>query len=183
MRLSLVRHAAVTVRPGSLPQHWRLSPEGRAAGEALASAPHWAGLATVYTSPEPKALATTQRLAAPHGSPIKIEAGMREVSRPAEMYDDYPAIVRRFFAGERIDGWEEAQRRVAASIDVLIAQSGGEDVAAVSHGLALTLYLVGLLGLGEGAAFDAWSAIRLPTSRCSIRRPAAWCSGSERTPR
>ncbi|MCH7811727.1 MAG: histidine phosphatase family protein [Chloroflexi bacterium] len=165
MRLSLVRHAAVTVRPGSLPQHWRLSPEGRAAAEALAGAPHWAGLTTVYTSPEPKALATAQRLAAPHGSPVRIEAGLREVSRPAAMYDDYPAIVRRFLAGERIDGWEsreEAQRRVEAGIDALVAQSNGEDVAAVSHGLALTLYIAGLLGLGESAAFDLWSAMRFP---------------------
>lgn len=165
MRLYLVRHAAVTVRPGSAPRHWGLSPEGRAAAQTLAGAPHWAGLAAVYSSPEPKAAGTAQRLAAPHGLPIRIEAGLREVSRPAVLYDDYPAIVRRFLAGERLDGWEgreEAQGRVAAAIDALVARSGDEDVAAVSHGLVLTLYLARLLGLEESASFDIWSALRHP---------------------
>ncbi len=38
----------------------------------------------------------------------------------------------------------------------------GRDVAVVSHGLALTVYLAGLLDLDAAAAYELWSGIRFP---------------------
>lgn len=165
MLLYLVRHAAVTVRPEEPARRWHLSQEGRAAADALSSAHPWPDLSIIYTSAEPKAIATAQRIAAPHGLPVSIERDLREVSRPATMYNDYPAVVRRYLAGAGMEGWEprvEAQRRVRLCVDAIVARHRDGDVAIVSHGLALTLYLSDALSLAEDAAVNLWSSARFP---------------------
>lgn len=162
MRLFLVRHAAVSVRPEQPAAQWHLSPEGRTEAEALAAAEHWSSIATVYSSPEPKAMATAQRIAARHGLRVQIEIDLREVDRP---WADagYREQVRRYLAGGAIDGWEPrdgALARVRGCIDAIA--SGGEGAAIVSHGIALTLYVADLLGLDGGSAFELWSSMSFP---------------------
>ena len=162
MLLYLVRHAAVTFRPDRPSAHWHLSPEGRAAAESLAEEPYWPQLAVVYTSPEPKAVATAQRIAAPHGLAIRIEDDLREVARPY-VGDGYEGLAQRYLAGEALDDWEprtEALARVRACIESIVAR--GEDAAAVSHGLALTLYLGDLLELDADASCALWRSTRFP---------------------
>ena len=162
MRLYLVRHAAVTVRADRPSAHWRLSPEGRAAIELLAEEPYWQSLAIVYTSPEPKAVATAQRIAAPHGLAIRIERDLREVERPWAG-EGYAELAQRYLAGDGINGWEpndEALARVRACVDGIVAR--GEDAAAVSHGLALTLYLSDLLDLDAGGSYALWRSMHFP---------------------
>jgi broad specificity phosphatase PhoE len=164
VRLYLVRHAAVTVRADMPPAQWHLSPEGRTAAEALGAEPFWADVTAIASSTEPKAVGTAQRIAAPHGLPLRIEPDLREVARPWAGAG-YRELVRRYFAGEALDGWEpreQASARVRACIDRVVAASAGRDTAVVFHGLALTLYLAGLLGLDSGAAYDFWSDLRFP---------------------
>ena len=72
MRLYLVRHSGVTVRPERPGAEWHLSQEGRAAADALADEQHWTELDAIHTSPEPKASSTAPRIAAPHSLPIRI---------------------------------------------------------------------------------------------------------------
>jgi broad specificity phosphatase PhoE len=162
VRLYLVRHGAVTVREEQPSAQWHLSAEGRAAVESLAGEPFWASLAIVYSSPEPKAVATAQRLAGPHKLALRIERDLREVERPwvAEGYED---VARRYLDGEAIAGWEaraDALDRVRKCIDGIVAQ--GEDTAVVSHGLALTLYLQDMLDLDAEASNALWRSIRFP---------------------
>lgn len=162
MRLYLVRHAAVTVRPELPSAQWHLSPEGRAAAEALAEAEYFASLATVYSSPKPKAVAIAQRIAARHGLRLQIERDLHEIDRPWTD-ESYREQVRRYLASETVDGWEArdgALARVRGCIDAIV--SSGEDAAVVSHGLALTLYLADLLGLDGGSAFELWSKMSFP---------------------
>ena len=165
MRLYLVRHAAVTVRPEQLPEQWHLSAAGRAGAEALAEQSIWEGLAATHTSPEPKAVATAQRIAAQHGLPIVIARGLREVGgRTYTAPDQHRELVRRYLAGEVVDSWERrdvALERVRSSIE-RIAAAGKDDVAVVSHGLVLTLYVSELLGLGGAAADELQARLRLP---------------------
>ncbi len=166
MRLYLVRHSDVTVRPERPGAEWHLSQDGRAAADALADDPHWAGLVSIYTSPEPKASSTAQRIAARHGLPIRIERDLREVEgRRWTEQAEYRVQVRRYLAGEAVDRWEteqEVQRRVRASIEATMERHSGRDVAVVSHGLALTVYLAGLLDLDAAAAYELWAGIRFP---------------------
>ena len=162
MRLYLVRHAAVSVRPETPSRHWHLSPEGRAAAEALAREPYWPSIAIIYTSAEPKAVATAQRIAAPHELSIHIERALGEVERPWTN-DSYEELVRRYMAGEPVEGWEpraDALARVRSCVDAIVAK--GEDAAVVTHGIAITLYLSNLLDLDAVASYDLWRSIRFP---------------------
>lgn len=167
VRLSLVRHATVDVRPEQPGPRWHLSAQGRAEAEALAAEPYWQDLRVLFTSPEPKAVGTAQRIAAPHGLPIRIAADLREVEGRAwaGSADAYREQVQRYLRGEAIDSWEpkdRAQRRVRACIDGILADDSSSRVAVVSHGLILTLYLDDLLKLDGPAAYELWSAIRFP---------------------
>jgi broad specificity phosphatase PhoE len=165
VRLYVVRHAAVTIRRDvPLPQ-WHLSPEGRAAAEALAEEPYWAEIAALYTSAEPKAVGTAQRIAARHGLPIRIDPDLREVDGRTWVAEGYREQVRRYLAGEPVDGWEPreaALARVGSCIDGVVAANEGADVAVVSHGLVLTLCLAGLLDLDATASFELWTRLRFP---------------------
>lgn len=165
MRLHLVRHAAVTVRPNAAGPQWHLSPEGRAAAEALAEEPYWAELRGIHTSPEPKAVATAQRIAARHELSIRIEQDLREVENRGWVAEGYDDQVRRYLAGETIDSWERrdaALRRVRACIDGIAERHQGLEVGVVSHGLVLTLYLTDLLGLAAAASHELWAGMRFP---------------------
>ena len=113
----MVRHSGVTVRPERPGAEWHLSLQGRAAAEALADEQHWADLPAIHTSPEPKASSTAQRIAAPHGLPIRIERDLREVEGRRWVESGYEELVRRYLAGEAVGSWEaeqEVQRRVSA---------------------------------------------------------------------
>ncbi len=168
MRLYLVRHAAVAVDPARPGPEWHLSADGRAAADALATQHPWADVGVAYSSNEPKAIATAQRIVAPHGLPLRIDRELREVEGRrwveggAARYEEF---VRGYLAGDEPDGWEElgtVRERVTAAVDAALARHAGDDVAVVSHGLALTAYVSGLLGLNAAAAFEMWSAIRFP---------------------
>ncbi len=165
MRLYLVRHSGVTVRPERPGAEWHLSQEGRAAADALADDLHWADLPAIHTSPEPKASSTAQRIAASLGLPIRIEHDLREVEGRGWVESGYEKLVRRYLAGEDIESWEprqQVQRRVRASIEAIMERDTSRDVAVVTHGLALTVYLAGLLDLDAAAAYELWTGIGFP---------------------
>jgi broad specificity phosphatase PhoE len=174
VRLYLVRHAAVTVRPDVPGPYWHLSPEGRDGASALAEDPCWPHVAIICSSPEPKAVATAQRIAARHAKSIVIERDLHEVEGRAWTSGDYRAVVQRYLAGELIEGWEPrdaALDRMRSAVDAIAQRHPDEEVAVVSHGLVLTLWLAGLLGLDPVGTFDLWNRIRFPD--LAIIDPAA----------
>lgn len=165
MRLYLIRHGAVTVRPDRPGVGWHLSAEGRAKVETLAEQDHWAGLDGLFTSPEPKAAATAQRIAAPNELRIHIERDLREVENRSWVEEGYADQVRRYFAGEATGDWEKrgsALDRVRTCIGSIVQQGEGRDVGVVAHGLVLTLYVADLLELADESAFELWERIRFP---------------------
>ncbi len=162
--LYLVRHAKASVRPELPPAQWHLSPEGRADAEALAAEPRWAGLEMVYTSPEPKAAATAQRLAARHGLAIRFEPDLREVERDDWLDEGFDDATRRYLAGEAIPSWEPreiAAARITTCIDGIAARHEG-DVAVVSHGTALTLYVASFGDRDGVGGYELWSRLAMP---------------------
>jgi broad specificity phosphatase PhoE len=164
MRIFLVRHAAVTVREDRPSAQWHLSQEGRSGAQALACEQQWAALSGVHASSEPKAIATAQRIAAQHGRRIRIDRDLREVERPWEG-GDYRGLVRRYLAGEVLDRWEpqaQAGERVHQAISRVLDNAEERDVALVSHGLVLTIYLADLLGLDGDQAYHQWERIAFP---------------------
>jgi len=147
--LWLVRHAMVAPSADVPAPEWQLTAEGRADAEELAqSLPR---VARVISSPEPKAVGTAEPIARACGIAVEVDERLREVERPTGLHTDYQERVRSYLGGEPLDGWEPreaARARVAAALD------GLDDAVAVSHGLAISLYL--------GDDFDRWRALRFP---------------------
>jgi len=136
--LTLVRHAQTVIDPAVPNAEWVLSEQGRAAAAALALT------GPALSSSEPKAMETA-RLA---GLDAVVDDRLREASRPWS--DTYDADVERYLAGEPLPGWEPA----AAVIERMTAALDGFDGVAVSHGLAIALYL--------GLPFEEWRAMPFP---------------------
>ncbi len=167
MRLHLIRHAAVVVRPEQPSKDWHLSPEGRTATEGLASDADWTTLARLYTSSEPKAIATAQRIAMRNALPISIESALHEVERPwaGGDHQEYRELARSYLCGEPVDGWEPRETsatRIRASIETIVSAHSQADVGVVSHGLVLSLFLGALLGLDGRATAALWDGIAFP---------------------
>jgi probable phosphoglycerate mutase len=149
--LWLVRHAQVELDLGERPDRWRLSAEGRAAAEELAL--RLPRVATVVSSPEPKAVETAEPIARANAVELRLDERLREVWREASFptYEQHADAVRRYLAGEPIAGWEgraEAAARIGAAV------AGLDDAVVVTHGTVLALLL--------DLSFDQWQAIRLP---------------------
>jgi broad specificity phosphatase PhoE len=158
-RVFLIRHVEVELRDGVPPEEWLPTAAGLEAARRLAGEPFVSELALVATSPEPKAVATAEPLAAAAGVPLRVEHDLREVRRthqrvvPRETYVD---LVGRYLAGERIEDWESreaAAARFSAVVERLAAEAEGP-LAVVTHGLVLSLRL--------GYGLEDWSALRLP---------------------
>jgi broad specificity phosphatase PhoE len=149
--LWLVRHAPVELDLDRPAHTWELTPEGRADAEELAL--RLPPVSRVLSSPEPKAVATAEPIARAAGVELELDERLREVRRDANLpdYDAHRAAVRRYLAGEPVDGWEPRDEVVAR---VRAAVAGIDNAVVVSHGMALSL----LLGYG----FDEWNRIGLP---------------------
>lgn len=151
-RVYLIRHAHTEPRADVPSPEWGLTDEGRAAARELALRDGWLDLSLVASSPEPKARATAAPIAEAAALDLRLERDLREAGRPW-VDSDYPALARRYLAGEEILGWEpagEVRERMERAVRALSVEAGGA-LAVVSHGLALSL----LLGLSP----DEWEAM------------------------
>jgi broad specificity phosphatase PhoE len=118
----------------------------------------------VYSSAEPKAIATAQRIAMRNALPLRVEPDLGEAERPW-VDADYKAEARRYLSGEPLEGWEPrgaASARVTRAIDGILASHAQAGVAVVSHGLVLSLYLSALLALDGPKTVELWDSIGFP---------------------
>ncbi|MHB9144289.1 MAG: histidine phosphatase family protein [Symbiobacteriia bacterium] len=183
--LYLVRHAAPVQDFTQPPDRWLLSPEGEAQAEALSREPFWQSVRAVYTSPEPKALATVAPAARRYGLPLRAVDCLREVARPGgQRFDDYPNVVAQYLATPKgnLNGWEPNARvrgRIGACVWRLLDPEQNPDAAGpivvASHGLALTLLLATIQN--QAPSFALWQSMRQPdwakvevyTEGCMVR--------------
>ena len=90
---------------------------------------------------------------------------LRKVEGRTWVDDGYADLARGYLRGEQPDGWEaidDARARVRGCIDGMVERHEDVNVGVVSHGLALTLYLSGVLGLNGDDAVAIWDSIKLP---------------------
>jgi broad specificity phosphatase PhoE len=149
-----VTHPEVAVDPAVPVPLWGLSPAGRARMQAFAAAPEVAGVRSVWSSAETKAVEAATVLGDVLGLAPRIDEALHENDRSATGFLPPPEFERMadaFFARpeESIRGWEraiDAQARVVAAIDRVLAAAPQGDVAIVAHGGVGTLLLCWLLG-------------------------------------
>jgi broad specificity phosphatase PhoE len=155
-----VSHPEVVIDPAVPVPRWHLAPEGIARMRRLAAA--LPGLAAVWASDETKAIEAAGILAARFGLPVQVHAGLAEMDRSSTGYRpraEFERLADAFFARpeESVQGWEravDAQRRVvAAAQDILAAHPGG-DIALVGHGGTGALLMCAWAGLPIARAHD-----------------------------
>jgi broad specificity phosphatase PhoE len=164
----LIRHAAVTVDPHERSDQWALSADGLNAASQLRADPDLAAATRIYSSPEPKALATAHAMAGERlvvALPKLVELDRRSAGWLGSA-DEYAALVAEILEQPEfsIRGCEPAvaaQARVVAEIDRLARDAGGEAIAVVTHGIVLTLYVSWLRGL-PAPDLDLWRRLRFP---------------------
>ena len=167
-KLILVKHAPPQIEAGVSSHEGKLSPAGRERAAALAERlrPHAPSI--VFTSDEPKAIETAQIVAAALGVGHEVAADLQEHDRsnvPQMPTREFISSVALFFKkpGELVLGREtaeQARRRVTVGIDRILTAHEGRDVAVVTHGTVLALYLAPLL---EADPFDLWRRLGLPS--------------------
>ena len=134
----------------------------------------------IASSPEPKAVDTATPIARALDVELRVEDDLREARRPGQVTAraEYVRLASAYLRGEHVAGWEpaaEVRARVSNCIERLVAATPG-DVAVVSHGLALSLFL--------GLAPEEWERIRLPAVAVvdpkSRRLLVPWTSAADR---
>lgn len=166
--LILIKHALPEIAQ-DVPSHlWRLSSQGRAGAERLATAITHYTPDVLVTSVEPKAAETGQIVARLLSIPCRTAPGLQENDRTGLPYLDakrYETIFRRFFRhpDDLVVGCETARQagsRFVAAVDTILASHQGESIAVVAHGTVISLFLAARCDLDP---FLAWQRLGLPS--------------------
>jgi broad specificity phosphatase PhoE len=145
------------------PERWHLDAEGKAAARALAQVLPARPL--LVTSPEPKARETAEELLAVRGGNLRLDGRLAEARRDAPYggIDEFRRLAEAYVGGVTHPGWE-ARAAVAARVGGAVqdgrAAAGRRPLVMVSHGLAITAWLLVDAGIEDPGAF--WAALRLP---------------------
>ncbi len=167
-KLVLVRHSLPDFVTGIPANTWPLSAEGRRRCRRLAQRLAGHELVAIVTSEEPKAAETGQIAAEALGLPYETWPGLHEhergVVRSLGSAEDFKSQVARFFErpAELVMGYEtadEAHTRFAASVSRIVEQFPLGNLAVVSHGTVMTLFVSRANGLD---AFSFWASLGLP---------------------
>ncbi len=167
--LILVRHSLPEMVTGVPAGEWHLSAEGRRRCAALAERLAAYELAAVVSSQEPKAVETGQIVAETLGLPFETAPGLHEhergVVKGLGSREDFQAQVARFFEhpDELALGYEtadEAHARFARAIASVIERHPATDLAIVSHGTVMTLFITRTAGLDP---IPFWIGLGLPS--------------------
>jgi broad specificity phosphatase PhoE len=167
-KLILIKHASPQVEPDVSSHDWKLSAAGREKAAALAERLRAHAPRIVFTSDEPKAIETAEIVSAALNVPTRIVPDLHEHDRsnvPQMPTREFISSMALFFKrrNELVLGREtaeQAQRRVTGAIEGIVSKHGDEDVAVVTHGTVLALYLTPLL---KGDAFELWRKLGLPS--------------------
>lgn len=167
-KLILVRHAAPATDGGVAPNQWPLSDAGRQSCRELARvlAPYWP--AALVASREAKAAETAALLARTLGGPYSTAPGLQEHARANVGWlglPEYQAGIAAVFArpGQVAFGDESADQayeRFRTAVTAILDRHPDENVALVTHGTVLTLFVSRVQPGLEPLAF--WQRLGLP---------------------
>ena len=166
-KLILVRHSLPVITGEQPASQWQLSEEGRRRCERLADllAPHRPS--AIVTSTEPKAIETGQLVGERLGIPVEAAPNLHEHERPGtglDTVEQFQAKVARLLEnpGELVFGAEtgdEARERFSAAVDDAMRRHPAGNVAIVSHGTVMTLFVARAAGI-QPVPF--WKGLGLP---------------------
>jgi broad specificity phosphatase PhoE len=166
--LILVRHSISRQQPGVSAHEWELTDEGRARCKVLAERLKVYQPEIIITSPEPKAQQTAKILAAELGKRLEVEADLQEHRRATATYfadiREFEAKVHEMLTkpDELIFGEETgtaAYNRFRRAIESILARHPARNVAAVTHGTVMSLFVAQVAGINP---INFWQDLGMP---------------------
>jgi len=167
-KLILVRHSAPEIVSDVSANQWHLSNTGRLRCRKLAERLAVHAPDVIVSSLEPKATETGQIIADILGKPFETAENLHEHERSNVglfgTKQQFEARVARFFENPRrlIFGEEtadEAHRRFAKAVASVIRKHPGGNLAIVTHGTVMSLFVARAIGLEP---FPFWKRLGLP---------------------
>lgn len=138
--MKFLRHFQTQVEPETPVSEWQLSEEGRKHSEEFVKN-HDFNIETVYTSTEPKAVQTAEKIAEKADAEIVKTDLLREVDRSEEGFvedhDRYIELVENYLSGGSEADWEN-QENVKKRFHEFM-ENVRENSLVVTHGLFLSL--------------------------------------------
>ena len=167
MNLILIRHSISRQDARVSAHHWSLTEEGRARCAALAQRIQPYQPAVILSSEEPKAVQTAQAVAEILKLPTELETGLHEQLRETEPYRtqaEFEARIRKLLENlsQLVFGEETgdaACQRFQVAIDVILSRHPNQNVAAVTHGTVMTLFLA---RVAQVDSFAFWQNLGMP---------------------
>ena len=168
LRIIMVKHSLPEIDTNRPAHAWQLSQLGIARAHRLAS--HVVGYqpAELISSPEPKAIGTTEVIANTFASGYRIIPGLHEHKRPDLPFASqgaFHARIQEMFTrpAELVYGAEtalQAQDRFATALNEALSRCQTENLIVVSHGTVISLWV----SLQTGAdPFLLWRTLGLPS--------------------
>jgi broad specificity phosphatase PhoE len=163
--LVLVKHALPVLEGSTPPREWPLSDEGKAQAARLAERLGRFAPFRLSTSPEPKALQTSEIVAGELGIPLDVVEGLREIDRPAQPItstEEHRALNAPIFWNmevrvTRMESGREALERFEAAVRGVLRSAGDdENVVIVTHGTVLSLFVSAHNPID---AFNLWATL------------------------
>ena len=166
-KLILIRHSQSRQDPARPAGEWDLSEEGRRRCEPLAARMAGYQADVIVTSRERKALATGQAVAERLGLACAAADDLHEHERRTARYTSaelFEQIIARFFErpDELVFGEETARQagaRFERAVLRVLAQHPGRNVAIVSHGTVMSLFVSRRAGI---APLPLWRSLGMP---------------------
>ena len=158
-----ITHPEVVVDANVPVPEWSLSERGLVRMSLMLNQPWVAGITSIYSSTEKKAVDGATVFSDHLNLPIKQIETLGENDRSATGYlpsNEFEAIADQFFASpqQSIRGWETAdaaQARIVAAVNQLIQEDDSQgDIAIVSHGAVGALLLCHLAGYEISRKYD-----------------------------
>jgi broad specificity phosphatase PhoE len=166
-KLLLIRHSLPVITGDQTASLWQLSDEGRRRCDPLAEllAAHRPGV--IVTSTEPKAIETGQIVGERLGIPVETAPNLHEHERPGrdlDTFEQFWAKVAQLLENpcEPVFGAEtgvQARERFAAAVGDAVTRHPAGNVAIVSHGTVMTLFLAHVTGIDP---VPFWKQLGLP---------------------
>jgi len=156
-------HPQVIIDPSIDVRQWGLSDEGRARAEAFARSPLLMDTARIFTSPERKALETSDIIASRLGIVPQVLERSHENDRSATGYlsdEGFAQNRDKFFASPDTSakGWEtanDAQTRIVVTVfEAIMQQNIPGDILCIGHGTVGTLLYCDAAGLPISIVHD-----------------------------
>lgn len=150
----IISHPEVIVDPAKPVPRWSLSAKGIARMRHFVASDALSDVSAVWSSTEAKAIEAAGLLCARFGVALGVHEGLGENDRSATGFvppTEFEQLADQFFAQPEVStrGWEravDAQTRICAAVDTILAQHKAGDLAIICHGAVGTLLMCHYLG-------------------------------------